>query len=160
MTIKHPREINALVNLRRQPHDFLVAVKITARCQHAAEQQGCVNRRNFALPFARARPDIDKVIKPALFVFLPVGKKTQRHQHTLTRFPLANPAAFHRNAPRRQAETSCCDAGNIIDLTAVSARTVSRQAGVWIGLLLKIPERTAREVFKKNNVLLRQPIWR
>src|SRR5262245_33155165 len=102
------------------------------------------------------------MIKPAFFVFLPVGEEAQSRQHELARALFADPAAFRRDQPCRQAETGRGDAGDLVLLfamrRAVCPRAIARQPRASVCSLLKLAERTAGEVVEKRLVLRRQPV--
>src|SRR5437868_5824711 len=104
LTRKHPREINALVNLRGEAHDLSVVSKTLARGQHAREQQRRVNRRDFALPTPRARLLIDPVIEPAVRLERALGEEVERRTHTLACFGALQPTALRGDAQGRQPE--------------------------------------------------------
>src|ERR1041384_8566005 len=105
LTRKHPREIDALVNLRGEPHDLPFVTKTWARDEHAREQELRVNRRDFALPTPLARLLIDPMIEPTVRLKRAPGKEAQGRTHARARFGAFEPTVLRGDAQGRQTET-------------------------------------------------------
>src|SRR5436305_10633181 len=88
MSIEHPREINALVNLGCQPHDLLIMTKLLTRGQDASQKERRINGRDFAHPAPRARLRIQPVIEPTVKLLGALRKKTERCACALFRIML------------------------------------------------------------------------
>src|SRR5205085_143023 len=154
MTRKHPREINALVNLCGETHDLPVVTKTLARGQHTREQQRRVNRRDFALPTPLARLLIDPMIEPAMRLERALGEETERRTHTRACFSASKPTISGRDANGRQPETCGGTAGDVIAVfmfagrRAVCVCAVEDETCLWVSLLPEVAEGALLKVYE------------
>src|ERR1700740_982968 len=80
-TVEHPCPIHAVVDIRRKLIDLAVLVEILPRDQHAAEQQGCVDRRDLPPAEGNAALHIVEVGEETVVSLQLVAMESQRVPH-------------------------------------------------------------------------------
>ena len=130
--VEHPGPVHPLINLRGHPADFAVGKMLPAG-QHAAKQQGRVDRRQLAVPDPLAVAHVDEVEKEAMLVRELVPKKPQGLGDAPAQVPARQVATFVGDAQRRQSKSSGGDAADDPRVGAIGAAAVLHQAGHWVG---------------------------
>src|SRR6478736_850347 len=94
VAVEHPREINALVDQSREPHDLTIIMKALPRSQDTREQQRRVYRRDFAIPSSLACSRVEPVIKPPALFVRSLGKKMKSTADSFARVILVDPSSL------------------------------------------------------------------
>ena len=68
MTVEHPAKVDAAVDPAGEANDFLIVAETLAYSENAREQNGSVDRGDFAIPTSLAGLRIKPVIEPAVLL--------------------------------------------------------------------------------------------
>ena len=160
VAVEHPLKIDAVVNFRRQPDNLFILGKALPHRQNAAKQQCRIDRRQLGFPDALTRMLIDKMIKPAVFGFLAVGKKLERRPRPFPGLITGHPASLRADAVTTERKSRSGNTCHLIMARAlgrrcpVGPRPVEREAGFRIGMIPKILKSAPLQIFEKGVVLL------
>src|ERR1022692_853245 len=87
-------------------------LKVLEAGKYAAQQQRCIDRRSFRVPYSFARVDICKVKKKASMSRQLVPQKVQRRSHPRARVVIGNESPHRSDADCRQAKADRRDTCN------------------------------------------------
>src|ERR1700744_5458029 len=136
--------------------DDVAIMKVLAAGKNPAEQDGCINRRDFRVPYSFARIDIGKVKKESAMRRQLLPKKIERRNHAQACVTMGDEAAVFCNADCRQPKASggnaCHDA--IVPRNDIAA--IFNQSGLRIGLLPEEEESFAFKFVQKLIILGRK----
>ncbi len=102
--IKHPGEINAVIDQIRQSNDSRVLGESLASGQNTGKKQGGIDGRNFAFPYSLAGPGVKKVEKPSVLLRSVIGKGPESGKNAPAGQNWADPAGLAADAEGRQSE--------------------------------------------------------
>src|SRR5688572_13668247 len=113
MSILHPPKIYIFIDSGCEPGYLWIVSKELPRCQHAAQQQRRIDRRDFAVPFSLASPCVHPVIEPPVNPRSPVCEEAKGHRCTIASCLSLDPTASGRDAQRRKSESCSGDACHV-----------------------------------------------
>ncbi len=103
--------------------------------QHAAKQQRCINRRQFATEQPLSTIDIDEVVEETVLVRTFFEQKGQGLLHSLFAIQRAKIVVFGGDAQSAQAEAGGGDAGDPAEGSSDGPRPVPYEAAPGTGLV-------------------------
>ena len=110
---EHPGEVDASVDRIGRPDDRGIRFEASPHREHAGEEQRRVDRRQLALPRARAGAHVHEMVEPAVLLRTSPGEERQRRPYARENLRSRDPAAFGRDAHARQAEADRRDAADV-----------------------------------------------
>src|SRR5262249_20846405 len=120
ISVQHPSEINALVDLCRQGNDLRVVGELRSHRQNAREQERSVYRRNLALPSTLAGIKVHPVIEPPVYILRAVQEEAERHSQPPPRLVAKNPMSIRGDAQRSETKSGGADARDVVTRVPVS----------------------------------------
>jgi len=157
IAVEHPKEIHAVVDLPREFCNGGVIRKVLRRGQDAGEDEGCVNRRHFTVPFALACGDIHPVKEPAVLLGGFESEELQGGANTGLGEGARDPTVFGADANGGESEASGGEAGDVtaraFGAATVGASAVENQAGGGVAFVPEIQDAAAFQVFEQKAIL-------
>jgi len=132
---QHPRPVHPSVEMLGQVHDVPVSGEVMSAGQHAGQQQGRVDRGQFAVSPALPGLHVDEVIEESVFVGHVPGQEAQRGANPSLDLRPGGVAALVGDAQCGQAEAGGGDAGHATLLQACGPGPVPDLPGSGTGLL-------------------------
>ncbi len=146
-----PLPVHPVENLLREVGDFgMREMRLTG--EHAAEQDGRIDRGNLRLPQPLARIDIGPVIEKAALVVQLLPQESQSYQRAVSRLRIGDIPAVLADAQSGEPESGGGDAADDFVIAASHVAPVFRKPGAGIRLFPEIKKVGGFQIFQKSAV--------